>query len=149
MTAHVPTLPAGRHARGDVLRVRLEIEASAPMEWVAISDPVPAGASILGSGLGRDSALATQDEDTGDGWLAYQERGFEWLRSYYRYLPAGRTSLEYTLRVNNPGTFQLPPTRVEALYAPEMFGELPNATITVQDAEGASPSAPRTEGAAR
>ena len=149
MTAHVPTLPAGRHARGDVLRVRLEIEASAPMEWVVISDPVPAGATLLGSGLGRDSALATQDEDTGDGWLAYQERGFEWLRSYYRYLPAGRTSLEYTLRVNNPGTFQLPPTRVEALYAPEMFGELPNATITVQDADDASASSPRTEGATR
>ena len=64
-------------------------------------------------------------------------------------MPAGRTSLEYTLRVNNPGTFQLPPTRVEALYAPEMFGELPNATITVQDADDVSASSPRTEGATR
>ena len=31
------------------------------------------------------------------------------------------------MRLNQAGTFQLPPTRVEALYAPEMFGEMPNA----------------------
>jgi uncharacterized protein YfaS (alpha-2-macroglobulin family) len=34
--------------------------------------------------------------------------------------------VEYTLRLNQAGKFQLPPTRVEALYAPEMFGEIPN-----------------------
>jgi uncharacterized protein YfaS (alpha-2-macroglobulin family) len=31
--------------------------------------------------------------------------------------------VEYTLRLNNVGDFALPPSRVEALYAPEMFGE--------------------------
>jgi len=36
------------------------------------------------------------------------------------------------VRLNNPGTFQLPPTRVEAMYAPEMFGEIPNADVTVE-----------------
>jgi uncharacterized protein YfaS (alpha-2-macroglobulin family) len=35
------------------------------------------------------------------------------------------------LRVNNPGDFLLPETRVEALYSPEMFGELPNAQVSV------------------
>jgi uncharacterized protein YfaS (alpha-2-macroglobulin family) len=34
--------------------------------------------------------------------------------------------VEYTLRMNKAGTFHLPPTRVEALYAPEMFGEAPS-----------------------
>jgi uncharacterized protein YfaS (alpha-2-macroglobulin family) len=33
--------------------------------------------------------------------------------------------------LNNPGDFLLPPTRVEALYAPEVFGELPNAKVNV------------------
>jgi uncharacterized protein YfaS (alpha-2-macroglobulin family) len=31
------------------------------------------------------------------------------------------------IRLNQDGLFQMPPTRVEALYAPEMFGEAPNA----------------------
>ena len=30
------------------------------------------------------------------------------------------------------GTFQLPPTRVEALYAPEMFGESPNVRVSIK-----------------
>jgi hypothetical protein len=29
----------------------------------------------------------------------------------------------------------LPPSRVEALYAPEMFGEAPNARVKVQAAK--------------
>ena len=35
------------------------------------------------------------------------------------------------MRLNNPGTFALPPTRVEAMYAPEMFGEIPNVRMVV------------------
>jgi uncharacterized protein YfaS (alpha-2-macroglobulin family) len=36
------------------------------------------------------------------------------------------------MRLNNPGTFGLPPTRVEALYAPSSFGALPNAAVVVK-----------------
>jgi uncharacterized protein YfaS (alpha-2-macroglobulin family) len=36
------------------------------------------------------------------------------------------------VRLNNEGRFSLPPTRVEAMYAPEMFGEVPNAGVVVQ-----------------
>lgn len=119
-------------SRGDVVRVRIEIDAQSDMTWVVVSDPVPGGATILGSGLGRDSALATRDEKrTGDAWPAFEERGFEAFRSYYDYLPRGKHVVEYSVRLNNPGRFGLPPTRVEAMYAPETFGELPNAAIEV------------------
>jgi uncharacterized protein YfaS (alpha-2-macroglobulin family) len=47
-------------------------------------------------------------------------------------VPKGRFVVEYVIRLNQPGTFQLPPTRVEALYAPETFGELPNAPLEVR-----------------
>ena len=123
---------AGAWSRGDVMRVRLEIDAQSDMTWVVVSDPVPGGATPLGSGLGRDSALATQGEKQGDRvWPAYEERGFEAFRSYFAHLPRGRHVVEYTLRLNNPGRFALPPTRVEAMYAPETFGEVPNAALDV------------------
>ena len=126
------TLPAGQYTRGDVLRVTLEVTSTADMTWVAITDPVPAGATILGSGLGRDSEIATQGEKrSGHGWPAFEERAFEAFRSYYEYLPKGTVKMEYTVRLNNVGEFQLPPSRVEALYAPEMFGEAPNARVRV------------------
>jgi len=40
--------------------------------------------------------------------------------------------VEYTVRLNNAGEFMLPETRVEAMYAPEMFGESPNAKFKVE-----------------
>ncbi|MGD9831486.1 MAG: MG2 domain-containing protein [Piscinibacter sp.] len=122
----------GRWSRGDVMRVRLVIEAQSDMTWVVVSDPVPGGATLLGSGLGRDSAIATRGEKReGTAWPAFEERSFEAFRGYYEYLPRGRHVVEYTLRLNNPGRFALPPTRVEAMYAPETFGELPNAAVEV------------------
>ena len=58
--------------------------------------------------------------------------GFEAFRAYYRYLPKGPFSVEYTVRLNNPGTFGLPQTRMEAMYSPEMFGESPNGAMVVK-----------------
>ncbi|MBK5274891.1 MAG: hypothetical protein JJE30_07555 [Desulfuromonadales bacterium] len=119
-----------RWSRGDIARVRLEVEAQSDMTWVAVSDPIPAGTTILGSGLGRDSAIATEGEQSRS-WPVYDERTFEAYRAYYDYLPKGKLITEYTVRFNNEGTFHLPPTRVEALYAPEMFGEQPNMAVKV------------------
>jgi hypothetical protein len=120
------------YSRGDVLRITLEVNATADMTWVAITDPIPAGATILGGGLGRDSEIATKYEKrSGPGWVAFEERSFESFRSYYEYLPKGVLKMEYTIRLNNVGNFSLPPSRVEAMYAPEMFGEAPNAKMQV------------------
>jgi hypothetical protein len=123
----------GRWSRGDVLRVRLELDAQADMTWVVVNDPIPGGATLIGSGLGRDEQIQRGSErQDGRARLAYEERSFEAFRAYYRYLPKGAFSVEYTLRLNNPGRFGLPATRVEAMYAPEMFGEAPNAAVLVQ-----------------
>jgi uncharacterized protein YfaS (alpha-2-macroglobulin family) len=122
----------GEFARGDTVRVRLDIEAQADMAWVVVDDPVPAGAAVLGTGLGRDSQiLAAGGPRPGFVWPVFEERTFDAFRAYYRFVPKGNWTVEYTLRLNNPGRFELPPTRVEAMYAPEMFGELPNAPVSV------------------
>lgn len=122
--------------RGDVARVTLEVEAQADMTWVVFDDPVPAGATILGSGLGGDSALLTSGE-ADSGWYrpSFEERRFDSYRAYFRYLPKGPRTLQYTMRLNNPGTFVMPASRVEAMYAPEMFGEVPVAPVVVEAAK--------------
>ena len=123
----------GAWSRGDIYRVNLEIDAQTDMTWVVVNDPIPAGATLLGSGLGRDSAIASGGERaSGSAWLAYEERSFEFFRGYYEYVPKGKFTMSYTFRLNNAGQFQLPPTRVDALYAPEMFGESPNPAVTVK-----------------
>ncbi len=120
-------------SRGDVMRVRIEIDALGDMSQVVVSDPVPAGATLLGSGLGRDSSIATQGEKReGRAWPTHEERAFDAWRGYYEWMGRGRTVVEYTLRLNTAGRFGLPPTRVEAMYAPETFGEWPNPALEVK-----------------
>ena len=88
---------------------------------------------MLGSGLGRDSALLDRgNRKAGWAWLAFEERSFDGYRAFYEFVPKGKWSVEYTVRLNNPGQFNLPPTRVEALYSPEMFGAAPNAQVVVK-----------------
>ncbi|AOJ04414.1 alpha-2-macroglobulin [Burkholderia mayonis] len=137
-----PVSPAvkGALTRGDVLRVRIDIDAQSDMTWVVVNDPIPSGATILGSGLGRDSEAATQGEKSPDAaWPAFVERDFDGYRAYYDYLPKGKFTVEYTVRLNNVGTFGLPPTRVEALYAPSVYGLWPNPPVTVKPADAGKP----------
>lgn len=127
----------GVYSRGDVVRVSVVVDAQSDASWVVIDDPIPAGATILGSGLGRDSDLLRTGESAGaQGWgcpcLAFSERGELAHRDYYEILPKGRVAIEYTLRLNQDGLFQLPPTRVEAMYAPESFGELPHEALRIE-----------------
>ncbi len=133
MLAPIEQKEQGIWSVGDIVRVTLEIESQSDMTWVVVNDPIPAGAAIFGSGLGIDSQLSTQGESS-KGWIwpAFEERSFEAYRVYYRFVPKRRWSIEYTLRLNNAGVFQMPATRVEAMYAPEMFGELPNDAIQVR-----------------
>jgi uncharacterized protein YfaS (alpha-2-macroglobulin family) len=130
--APVERKQAGRWSKGDVIRVSLDLEAQTDMTWVVVDDPIPAGATIVGSGLGGDSLLASSGEQQrGQAWLAFQERSFEGLRTYYQFVPKGKWTLEYTMRLNHSGMFQLPSSRVEAMYAAELFGALPQSVLTV------------------
>lgn len=124
---------AGEWNRGDVLRVRLDLEAQSDMSWVVVNDPIPAGSAILGTGLGKDSKILSGGE-TRKGWVwpAFEERKLDSFRAYYEFVPKGKWSVEYTLRLNNGGEFKLPETRVEAMYAPEMFAEIPNQGVVVK-----------------
>jgi uncharacterized protein YfaS (alpha-2-macroglobulin family) len=127
----------GRWTRGDVVRVHLSIDAQSDFSWVVVDDPIPAGATILGSGLGRDSSLMTAGERSeGDGWWcpcrAFTERTQLAYRDYFQYVPKGKVEIEYTLRLNQDGEFAMPPTRVEAMYAPESFAELPHEILRVE-----------------
>ena len=120
------------YTRGDIYRVTLEIDAQSDMTWVVVDDPIPGGSMILGSGLARDAASLTQAEKRAGVSPAYIERTQEAYRAYYAFVPRGLLRTEYTVRLNNPGRFDLPATRVEALYAPEMMAELPNQPVTVK-----------------
>ncbi len=124
--------PKSAFKEGDIVKVRLKIKSEFSISWLAVKDPIPAGASILGSGLGRDSALLSQTNK--DRWWdnpSFVERKFEGVTAYYEYFYPGESTYEYVYRINSPGNFRLPPTRVEAMYQPEVFSLIPNSDMSI------------------
>ncbi|MBA4048585.1 MAG: alpha-2-macroglobulin, partial [Sphingomonas sp.] len=119
----------GRYSRGDVIKVTITVEASAERNWVVISDPLPAGATIIGD-QGGQSTLLNASSSSG-GYPSYVERGGATWRGYYAWMPRGTTSVSYSVRLNGVGRFNLPPTHVEAMYSPAIHADLPNAPVTV------------------
>jgi len=127
-------------SRGDLIRVRISVEADAALPWVVIADALPPGATVLGSGLARDTRIvpAAGPAPVGDAAAgaeltpSFIEREAASVQAYFAEMPAGRWRFEYLVRLNQPGEFRLPPTRVEAMYAPDARGELPVAPMRVQ-----------------
>jgi uncharacterized protein YfaS (alpha-2-macroglobulin family) len=119
-----------RLSRGDILKVRLVVDAPVDRTWVVVADPIPAGASIVSGGGGQSALLAGQAGGEGI-YPSYIERGLDFWRGYFGWLPKGRTAVEYVVRVNGAGRFLLPPTRVEAMYSPEIHAALPNRPLVV------------------
>jgi alpha-2-macroglobulin len=125
----------GRWSRGDVLAVRLTITARAPTPWVALTDPIPPGATILGGALGGRSELLAgngggsgNSNGTGPDW---QERRTGAWRGFWRELGPGGATIEYRVRLGSAGRFSLPPASAEAMYAPDVRALLPGAALVV------------------
>ncbi len=121
----------GAWTRGDVVKVTISVEASAERNWVAINDPVPAGSTIVGNLGGQSQMLADQGGTKEGVSPSYVERGFDSWRAFYGWVPRGSFTVSYVMRLDAAGKFNLPATRVEAMYAPEIRAQLPNAVMTV------------------
>jgi len=122
----------GKWSVGDVMRVTLTMHSDANLSWLVVRDPIPSGATILGKGLGRESQLALGASRALLWWHpSSAELGSESYRGYYQYVWQGEWKAEYVLRLNNAGTFTFPATRIEAMYAPEIFGENPIGELQV------------------
>ncbi len=121
----------GQWTRGDVAKVRITVNAGAGRNWVVVNDPIIPGATIVGNLGGQSQTLAAEARSSG-AWPNYTERGKDAFRAYYEWVPEGEFTVEYVVRLNGTGKFSLPPTRVEAMYSPEIRGQLPNAPVQIR-----------------
>jgi len=138
-----PVLSAvpGAWSVGDVAEIEITIIAEADQPWVVVRDPIPAGAAHLGTGLSGTSGILERKQlakqqsglTTTEFWPSeFDEKSQSDFISYAGYLSRGTYKTSYRIRLNSSGEFNLPPTRVEAMYSPESFGEVPNAVWIVK-----------------
>jgi uncharacterized protein YfaS (alpha-2-macroglobulin family) len=99
---------------GDIWQINLKIESKSVFQWLAVRDPLPPGSTII------DESGAEISEKK-----ALEYRGYEsWFRN--------QIEIVYKIRFNQSGIFQLPSTRAEAMYNPDLYGEKLNAVMVIE-----------------
>ncbi len=122
---------------GAKVRVRLTMVAESQRTFVALVDPLPAGLEALNPDLAVSqptpndpNPLAKQGWWWGN-WYAHQQFRDDRSEAFTTYLPAGVYDYSYVARATTPGTFVVPPTRAEEMYAPETFGRAATDRVVV------------------
>jgi len=123
---------------GDLITVKVTVTADADRRWVALVDPLPAGFEVVNPRLAA-SADTSRDAGTGPSsssrWFdvqwAYQEVHDDHVEWFADEMRAGSYEMIYRARAATAGTFTALPTRVEAMYEPDLMGRTPSTTVTI------------------
>lgn len=128
-------------AAGSLVLIDVLVVNDQPAYQVLLDDPLPAGLEAVqaelattSSSLGRalDHTEADEDDDGGR-WLGYERKNDDdRVLTYIEDLPAGLHHYRYLARATTRGQFVVPPTRVECMYEPEIFGRSAGSSFTVR-----------------
>ncbi len=122
---------------GAKVRIRLTMVAESQRTFVALVDPLPAGLEALNPDLVGTQPIP--DDPSGQpkiawwwgNWYAHQQFRDDRSEAFTTYLPAGVYDYSYVARATTPGSFVVPPTRAEEMYAPETFGRASTDRVIV------------------
>jgi uncharacterized protein YfaS (alpha-2-macroglobulin family) len=124
---------------GDLVLADVLVMTPSPRRFVAIDDPLPAGLEPVDTGLASTSeylagALSSAGRETTGAYVSAWAR--EELRDdralfFLDRMPAGMYRFRYLARAISPGSFILPASKVEEMYAPEVFGRSGAGKVTI------------------
>ena len=97
---------------GDLIEVELTIDSKNDYEYVLIEDMKPAGFE----------PIEVQSGWSDEGLASYQEFRDEKVAFFAERLPRGTHNLSYRVKAEIPGRFSALPTKIEAMYAPDLKG---------------------------
>ena len=136
--ARIPVKTATSVDAGDLVLVDLLFESAEPRDHVVLDDPLPAGLEALDMDIdttSRAEAAAEAAEISATdakqrAWLgtsyvspnATREVRDDRVVSFFDHVEPGMYRVHYLARATSIGSFVVPPTRIEAMYAPEVYG---------------------------
>ncbi|MBR2005085.1 MAG: hypothetical protein IJ991_13020, partial [Thermoguttaceae bacterium] len=112
-------------ASGDLIEVELILESKNEYESILLEDRKAAGYEPVETTSGYN----------GNNLGAYVEYRDDRVCFFASRIPQGKTTVSYRLRAETPGRFSALPTRVEAMYAPELKGNSDEFKANVLDRE--------------
>jgi alpha-2-macroglobulin len=128
---------------GAKVRVKLTMVAESQRTFVALVDPLPAGFEALNPTLAVTQPVPpSPDDPSGIGgvakfgwwwgnWYSHQQFRDDRSEAFTTYLEAGVYEYSYVARATTPGSFVVPPTRAEEMYAPETFGRAATDRVVI------------------
>jgi hypothetical protein len=129
---------------GAEVLVRLTMVADSRRTHVALVDPMPAGFEALNPALAVTGPIRPDDVPGGDDtafgrgtywwwqWFEHQNLRDDRAEAFASLLWAGTYEYTYVARATTPGTFVVPPTKAEEIYAPETFGRSGSDVVIIE-----------------
>ncbi len=135
--------PSTTFAAGDLIRVTLAITLPKERRFVAVTDAFAAGFEAVdswfrttASDLAKDASVQPEDASFEARW---RRGGFDHIEKYDdrivlfgTRLSEGRHEFSYLVRATTAGTFSVPGTWAEEMYAPEVNGRSGPSTIVIK-----------------
>ena len=139
----LPNESTGAVPASSLVLVDLVVVSPDPRENVVIDDPLPAGLDPVQTDLATTAqSLALSepvDRDDGDGerpantsYYYHREYHDDRVLTFVEHMPAGLAHYRYLARATTFGRFVVPPTRVECMYEPEVFGRTAATSFEVR-----------------
>jgi hypothetical protein len=124
---------------GARVRVRLSMVADNRRYHVALIDPLPAGLEIVNPALAVSDSIPADPNSPGPRygwwwwtWFEHQNLRDERAEAFTTLLWEGVYEYTYIARATTPGRFVVPPTKVEEMYSPEVFGRSASMVVIVE-----------------
>ena len=109
---------------GDLIQVELEVESDNTYTFLAFEDMKPAGCEPVELRSGGEGQ---------EGFWSYMELRDEKVAFFVRSLGQGKHLLRYRLRAEIPGTFHALPTKLFAMYVPELKANSEEMLLRITD----------------
>jgi hypothetical protein len=129
----------GTFKAGEMYRIKLAVSVAQDRNFVVVDDPLPAGFEAINVNLATSSVKDRDqlNQTTKKWWWSYGEFNNSELRDdrvlvFADWLSRGAHSFTYLVRATTYGSFEVPPTKAEEMYAPEVFGNTANQSVRVQ-----------------
>lgn len=138
LVAGTPHAAATTFVAGDLIRVTITVRVPESRNFVAVTDPLPAGFEAVDTTLAGAGHEAQAGETMPSPGWGYWRSGFDHLQRYDDRVDLFATSLAqglhtvtYLARATTPGRFYAAPPTAEAMYEPEVAGRGAGATIVI------------------
>jgi uncharacterized protein YfaS (alpha-2-macroglobulin family) len=131
-----------RFKAGSLVKVKLKLSAPGYRFFVALVDPLPAGTEALNEQL-KGTEEVTPDPNNVmptsfwwgwwmRNWWDHENKRDNQTEVFANQLSGGVHEYSYVVRATTPGTFVVPPTKAEEMYAPETFGRTQTEAVIVE-----------------